>query len=129
MQKKGIFVGYDWSSPVYLVYYSENRKVLKHSQVKFINIIAEQQTQTYQPNDYDDDLPLRDLTKNPKSEEPSNKQSSVENKLISRRIAILKDIQNGNRISLATWVTVTKAKDENDLALINIDYCFKATNL
>ena len=39
--------------------------------------LAKQQTQTYQPNDDDDDFPQRDLMKNPKSEEFLNKQLSV----------------------------------------------------
>ena len=67
--EKWIFVGYDRNSPAYLVYDLKNSQILKHSRVKFINNVAEQQTQIYLSNDDNDDLRQRDLMKNPKSEE------------------------------------------------------------
>ena len=71
--EKGIFIGYDRSRPAYLVYCPENSKVHKQRQIKFINNVAQQQTQTYLLNDDTDDLSQRDLMKNPKLEEISNK--------------------------------------------------------
>ena len=49
-------------------------KILVHC--NFDNII-EQKSQIYLPNNNDNDLSLRDLMKNPKSKEISNKQLSV----------------------------------------------------
>ena len=105
--KKGIFIGYDRNSPAYLVYYPENIRVLKHRQIKFIDNIAKQQTQTYLPNDDDNDLLKRDLTKNPKSEKnflTCNLASA--NKQIARMLAIFEDTQNGNGTPHATWKTM-----------------------
>ena len=45
--EKGVFVGYDKNSPVYLVYHPEAGKIMKHRLVKFIkSCSAEQGTQT-----------------------------------------------------------------------------------
>lgn len=45
--EKGIFVEYDKSSPAYLVYYLDTRKVLKHRLLKFVTKhTTEHQTQT-----------------------------------------------------------------------------------
>ena len=52
---KGIFVGYDRSSPSYLVFYPRNKRVLKHRLVKFITKMTNQQTPTYPTNNDDDD--------------------------------------------------------------------------
>ena len=38
--QKGIFVGYDRSSPAYLVYYPEHNKIMKHRCVKFTEKFA-----------------------------------------------------------------------------------------
>ena len=44
---KGIFVGFDRSSPAYLIYFPETGKVLKYRVVKFpTKSVGEQQTQT-----------------------------------------------------------------------------------
>ena len=53
--EKGIFVGYDRNSPSYLVFYSGNKRVLKHRLVKFITKITNQQIQTHPINNDDDD--------------------------------------------------------------------------
>ena len=87
--KKGIFVGYDRSSSAYLVYYSENNKILKHRQIKFINSVG--------------------------------KQTNTEEESHSLRYPK----QKWN-VPCYMEDYVTKAKDENDQTLINIDYCYKA---
>ena len=54
---KGIFLGYDRSSPAYLVYFPETGKVMKHRVVKFTmpkECVREQQTQTGEMVSYDD---------------------------------------------------------------------------
>jgi len=46
--RKGVFVGYDKSSPAYLVYHPDNGKVMKHRLTRFISKgNVEQQTQTH----------------------------------------------------------------------------------
>lgn len=45
--EQGLFVGYDKSSPAYLVYHPDKGKVLKHRLVKFVHKVnVEKQTQT-----------------------------------------------------------------------------------
>lgn len=45
--EKGVFIGYDKSSPAYMIYFPESRKVQKHRLVKFVSkTCVEQQTQT-----------------------------------------------------------------------------------
>ena len=74
--------------------------------VNFSNTDRLDSLTTYLSNGDNDDLPQRDPTKNLKSEELSNKQPSVGNKPIQRRIAIPEDTQNRNGTSLATWTTM-----------------------
>ena len=53
--EKGIFVANDKNSLSYLVFYSENKRVLKHKLMKFVNNMTNQQTHTYPINDDDND--------------------------------------------------------------------------
>ena len=110
-----------------LVYYPENSKVLEHRPVKFIDEITERQTQTYQPNDDDDDLSQKDQTKNPKSEEPSNKQPSIGKKTNTEEDSHTQRYPKWEQdfpCYLVNYVTI--GEDEKDQTLINIDYCYKA---
>ena len=126
--QKVILVGYDRSTLAYLVYYSENSKVFKHRHVKFINNVPEQQTQIYLPNDENDDVPQRVLTKNPKSEELSNKQLSANKQTNTEEDSYTRRYSKRERNVLRYLEDyVTKVENENDQALFNIDYCYKAT--
>ena len=98
--------------------------ILKHRQVKFIDNITKQQTQTNLPND---DLPQRDPMKNHNSEEPSNKQPSISKQTNSEEDSYIR------RCPKHEWNVPhyledysTKAEDENYQALIDISYCYKA---
>ena len=42
--RKGHFIGYDRDSPAYLVYYPENRSVVKHRRVKFTDQCENKET-------------------------------------------------------------------------------------
>lgn len=88
--EKGIFVGYDRNTPSYLVYYSENRKVLNHRQPKFV---IDQQTQT----DDDDDFLWNKYIQNQTSMKIPGLQINISNDEDStqKRIVIFGDTPKG----------------------------------
>ena len=130
--EKGIFVGYDRNSPAYLVFYPEDNRVLKHRLLKFISNVTNQQTQTYPTDDDDDDyFPQKKYVQNNPSattpdpqikttETQDNAQTEEDSKLQHYPRRERKPPEHLNDY-------ITNSEDDSDHALINFDYCYKAT--
>ena len=123
--KKGIFVGYDRNIPPYLVFYPENNRDLKHRLIKFIRNETNQQTQT-NPNDDDDDdyFPQKKYVQNNTSD-PQIKTTETQDNAQTEEDCKLRHYPRGERKPPGHYIT--NSEDDSDHALINFDYCYKAT--
>ena len=133
-RNKVIFVGYDWNTPSYLVFYPGNKRVLKHRLVKFITKMTNQQTQIYSTNNDDDDEDDFFQKKN------IQKQKSVMNPDLQIEISDWQDnthIEEDSKLrhyprrerKAPQYLNdyITNSEEDSDQELINIDYCYKAT--
>ena len=131
--EKGIFVGYDRNSPAYLgFFYPEDNRVLKHMLIKFISNVTNQQTQTYPTDDDDDDyFPQKKYVQNNTSAttpDPQIKTTETQDNAQTEEDSKLRHYPRRKRKPpehLNDYIT--NSEDDSDHALINFDYCYKAT--
>ena len=132
--EKGIFVGYDRNSPAYLVFYPEDNRVLKHRLIKFITKETNQQTQTYPTDDDDDDddyFPQMKYVQNNTSAttpDPQIKTTETQDNAQTDEDSKLRHYPRRER-KPPEYLNdcITNSEDDSDHALINFDYCYKAT--
>ena len=129
--EKGIFVGYDRNSPAYLVFYSEDNRVLKHRLIKFISNVTNQQTQTYPTDDDDDCFSQKKYVQNNTSattSDPQIKTTETQDNAQTEEDSKLRHYPRRERKPPAYLNdNITNSDDDCDHALINFDYCYKAT--
>ena len=124
--EKVIFVGYDRNSPAYLVFYPEDNRVLIHRLIKFINNVTNQQTQTY-PTDDDDYFPKGSMYKTTHQLQlQTHILRQQKHRIIHRPRKILSFRRERKPLEYVNDY-ITNSEDDNGHALINFDYCYKAT--
>ena len=128
--EKGIFVRYDRNSPA--VFYPEDNRVLKHRRIKFISNVTNQQTQTY-PTDDDNDhyFPQKKYVQNNTSattSDPQIKTTETQDNAQTKEDSKLRHYPRRER-KHPEYLNdyITSSEDDSDHALINFDYCYKAT--
>ncbi len=140
--EKGVFIGYDKSSPAYIVYFPDSRKVQKHRLVKFLSKTrVEQQTQTTIVDDDDDDDVLK--------EKANRTRQDVNSSLAKDQVSVKEEEQSSSpqtqsveampepprypsRVRkrpdyLHDYVSQQAPDEETDQVQINIDYCYRVT--
>ena len=130
--EKGIFIGYDKSSPAYMIYFPDSKKVQKHRLVKFVSkTCVEQQTQT--SIDDDDDLEQRaNRTRQNVNASPVSDQVPVKEEELSSRTQTVEPTRYPSRVRtrpayLHDYVSQQASDEETDQVQINIDYCYRVT--
>ena len=126
--EKEIFVGYDRNSLAYLVFYPEDNRVLKHRLIKFISNVTNQQTQTYPTDDY---FPQKKNVQNKtsaKTPDPQIKTTETQDNAQTEEDSKLRHYPRRER-KPPEYLNdyITNSEDDSDHALINFDYCYKAT--
>ena len=127
--EKEIFVGYDRNSPAYLVFYPEDNRVLKHRLIKFICNVTNQQTQTYPTDDDDDYFPQKKYVQNNTSAttlDPQIKTTETQDNAHTEEDSKLRHYPRKKR-KPPEYINDYITNSEDDSALINFDYCYKAT--
>jgi len=126
---KGIFLGYDEGSPVYLVYIPETGKVMKYRVVKLpmTRKGVEQQTQTERPLPEDDDgnlmPPPHSVSDVDRSEQP---QTESETSTTCKRPYEGLRHSTRTRRPLAYLSDYVSDMEDDDQVLTNVDYCYKS---
>ena len=123
-------IGYDRNSPAYLVFYPESNRVLKHRLIKFISNVTNQHTQTYPTND-DDYFSQRKYVQNSASAttpDPQIKTTKTQDNSQTEEDSKLRHFPRRER-KPPEYLNdyITNSEDDSDHALINFDYCYKAT--
>ena len=139
--EKGVFIGYDKSSPAYIIYFPESRKVQKHRLVKFVSkICVEQQTQTsIVDDDDDDDLEQRanrtrqNGNASPVSDQVPDKEEELSSSPQTQTVeAMPEPTRYPSRVRrrpayFHDYVSQQPSDEETDQAQMNIDYCYRVT--
>ena len=134
--EKCVFIGYDKSSPAYIVYFPEGGKIQKNRLVKFVSKTGvEQQTQT-NVADEDDDLEVEyrasktrqdvspERVQVPVSEAGESSQSQAEVKHDPKRYP---SRVRRKPFHLRDNVSKYASDEETDQVQSNIDYCYRVT--
>ena len=130
---KGIFIGYDINSPAYLVFYPEDNRVLKHRLIRFISNGTNHQTQIYPTGYYYYYyyIPQKKYVQNNTSAttpDPQIKTTETQDNALTDEDGKLRHYLRKKRKPpehLNDYIT--NSEDDSDHALINFDYCYKAT--
>lgn len=138
---KCVFIGYDKTSPAYIVYFPENRKIQKSRLVRFVpRAGVEQQTQTYIDDDYDDlrvkckanrrpspkraQVPVLEAEEVPVTAAGGSQSEVVQVKHESQRYP---SRERRKPFYLRDYVSGHASDEETDQIQCNIDYCYKMT--
>ena len=132
--EKGVFIGYDKTSPAYIVYSPVSKKVQKHRLVKFVaKSGVEQQTQTNVTSEDDDfvktkprspNLVLREQKPEVSHHQPQQERAEIKREPDGSRYPS-RERRQPDRYTDCNVSKYVSDDEETDQVQSNIDYCYR----